>query len=100
MPPTADGDAVDVDGVLNLINSGTIRGLGAKGLDSGGLPNNSEGVAAGGGTITNNAGGTISGEAQTGDPLREARGILIDDGSNGSGVAATTVTNAGTIGAF
>ncbi len=92
-----DGDGVDVDGVVVLTNNGVIRGLGAKGVDSGGLPNNSEGVAAGGGTIINNFGAEISANNSTGDPTREGRGILIDDGSNGSGVAITTVTNSGLI---
>lgn len=91
-----DGDGVDVDGVLNLTNNGIIRGLGAKGMDNGGLPNGSDGVAAGGGTIINNAGAEISGR-QNGGANVDSHGILVDDGSGGSGVAATTITNSGTI---
>ena len=94
-PPNVDGDGVDVDGVLTLINEGTVQGLEARGL-----ANNSEGVAAGGGTITNLAGGVIKGEARAGDPALEGRGILVDDGSGRPGVATTTVTNAGEIRGF
>ncbi len=89
---TGDGDGVDVDGVLNLTNNGVIRGLGAFGAG-----NNSEGVAAGGGTITNNTGAEISGQITTGGGGAVGNGILIDDGNGGSGVAATTITNAGLI---
>ncbi|WP_269542201.1 beta strand repeat-containing protein [Cerasicoccus fimbriatus] len=94
---TGDGDGVDVDGVLNLTNYGTIAGLGADGNDSGGNPNNAEGVAAGGGIIHNMEGGDIYGQAATGNLSREGRGILIDDGMGGSGVATTTINNAGSI---
>jgi uncharacterized protein with beta-barrel porin domain len=83
-----DGDGVDIDGVANITNYGTIRGTGAGGVDSGGLPNGAEGIAAGGGTIVNNAGALVSGASV---------GILVDNGANGPGVAATTITNAGTI---
>lgn len=91
-----DGDGVDVDGVLNLTNNGIIRGLGAKGVDSGGLPNGSDGVAAGGGTIINNAGAEISGR-QNGGANVDSHGILVDNGSGGSAVAAATITNSGLI---
>ena len=95
-----DGDGLDVDGVLELMNFGTVEGLGAKGVDNGRppRPNHSEGVAAGGGTIDNRAGGMILGKAQTGE---EGRGILVDDGNGGATrVAATKVINAGTIHGF
>ncbi len=94
-----DGDGVDVDGVVHFTNHGTAKGLGAKGVDSGGQANNPEAVAAGGGTIINTATGRIIGNADVtnGAAGREGRGILIDDGSNGSGVAATTITNDGLI---
>jgi len=92
-----DGDGVDIDGIATIVNYGTIQGLGAGGVDSSGNPNGAEGIAAGGGTITNYAGATIYGESV---------GILIDDGANGTvmgrgtstatgGVA--TITNSGTI---
>lgn len=94
-----DGDGVDVDGVVHFTNHGTAQGLGAKGVDSGGQPNNPEAVAAGGGTIINTATGLILGNANVpnGAAGREGRGILIDDGSGGSGVATTTITNDGLI---
>ncbi|MBE9604489.1 autotransporter domain-containing protein [Acetobacteraceae bacterium H6797] len=83
-----DGDGVDIDFVANITNYGIIQGTGAGGVDSGGSPNHSEGIAAGGGTIVNHTGALISG-ADT--------GILIDDGSGNGAYAATTITNAGTI---
>ncbi len=97
-----DGDGVDVDGVLSLTNSGDILGLGAKGVGSDGLPNNAEGVAMGGGSITNNATGRIIGstsasDAPNGDPTRAGNGILVDDSSGGNAIAATTITNSGLI---
>lgn len=94
-----DGDGVDVDGVVHFTNHGTAQGLGAKGVDSGGQANNPEAVAAGGGTIINTSTGVILGNADVtnGAAGREGRGILIDDGSGGSGVAATTITNDGLI---
>ncbi|UEM21982.1 autotransporter domain-containing protein [Skermanella mucosa] len=83
-----DGDGVDIDLIATISNYGTIRGTGAGGVDSGGRPNGSEGIAAGGGTILNAAGATITGAT---------RGILIDDGASGSAYGATTITNEGTI---
>lgn len=70
-----DGDGVDIDGVAYVENYGRIQGLGAGGLDSGGQPNGADGIAAGGGTIINHAGATIYGQS---------KGILIDNGSDGS----------------
>lgn len=83
-----DGDGVDIDGIGNVTNFGTVRGTGASGVDTGGQTNNSEGIALGGGTILNAAGALISGANH---------GILVDNGSGGSAVGATTITNAGTI---
>jgi outer membrane autotransporter protein len=83
-----DGDGVDIDLAGTVINYGTIKGLGAKGSKDGQL-NKSEGVAMGGGTITNaDADSLIYGKDN---------GILIDDGNDGSAVAATTITNHGSI---
>lgn len=70
-----DGDGVDIDGVAYVENWGTIRGNGAGGFDSDGNPNGADGIAAGGGTIVNHAGATIYGQS---------KGILIDDGANGT----------------
>ncbi|MFJ4345302.1 autotransporter domain-containing protein [Pseudomonas sp. NPDC089401] len=83
-----DGDGVDIDKIGYVYNAGTIQGLGAKGVDSGGRPNGSEGIAMGGGTVIN----TDTGVIRSVD-----NGILVDDGAEGSGVAATSITNAGRI---
>lgn len=86
--PDGDGDGVDMDGTITLQNFGRIEGLGASGHGSDGLPNTSDGVAAGGGFIVNNAGGVI---------ISTDRGILIDNGSQGNSFAVTNISNAGTI---
>lgn len=74
-----DGDGVDIDGIAYVENYGRIQGLGAGGFDSGGAPNGADGIAAGGGTIINHAGATIYGQS---------KGILIDDGSDGTAIAS------------
>ncbi|SFU72519.1 Uncharacterized conserved protein, contains a C-terminal beta-barrel porin domain [Polaromonas sp. YR568] len=74
-----DGDGVDIDGIAYVENYGRIEGLGAGGFDSGGNPNGADGIAAGGGTIINHAGAVIFGQS---------KGILVDDGANGSAIAA------------
>jgi autotransporter-associated beta strand protein len=89
-----DGDGVDVDGIINLTNNGVIRGLGAIGLN-GGSSNTVEGLAIGGGTVINGVGAEISGQNLSG--TSDANGILVDDSNNGSALAATTITNSGTI---
>lgn len=91
-----DGDGVDVDGTVTLTNNGIIRGLGAAGNGSDGLPNHPEGVAIGGGTIINNAGAEITGGALDGTGI-EGHGILVDDSSGGAAFAATSITNGGLI---
>ncbi|MBY8822811.1 autotransporter domain-containing protein [Sphingomonas colocasiae] len=83
-----DGDGVDIDLVGTIRNYGTIEGLSAAGVDSGGSPNNAQGIAMGGGLIENAAGATIVGGADA---------ILIDDGSGGGAYGSTAITNAGTI---
>jgi subtilase-type serine protease len=88
LQPNGDGDGVDIDLVAHIENYGTIKGLGASGVDKGGSPNGSEGIAAGGGYIFNAAGALISSVDSA---------ILVDDGSGGSGKAATTLINNGTI---
>lgn len=70
-----DGDGVDIDGMAYIENAGRIEGTGAGGLDSSGFSNGADGIAAGGGTIINLAGGEIFGQS---------KGILIDDGASGS----------------
>ncbi len=85
-----DGDGVDVDGIVTLTNSGTIRGINA-----GGAGNNSEGVSIGGGTVTNS--GLISGENSAPGGAK-GNGILVNNSETGlAAFAATTVTNSGTI---
>jgi outer membrane autotransporter protein len=83
-----DGDGVDIDGIATIDNHGTIAGTAAQGLGSDDLPNTADGIAAGGGTIINRAGATIS---STG------RAILVDDSSQGPALAAVGIDNAGTI---
>lgn len=87
LPADSDGDAIDIDGLANIENWGTIEGLGHDGYHKG-EPNVSEGIAIGGGTIINHEGGTIYGYG---------RAIQIDDSSNGNAAAATTIVNDGTI---
>ena len=94
---TADGDGVDVDGILTLNNSGDVLGLGAKGSG-----NNAEAVSIGGGSITNTSTGRIVGsslaaDAPNGDPTHAGNGILADDSNDGNAVAATTISNSGLI---
>lgn len=83
-----DGDGVDIDNIGHIYNEGIIQGLGAKGVDSGGRPNGSEGIAMGGGTIVNTGTGIIR---------SVDNGILVDDGAEGPGVDSTRITNAGLI---
>lgn len=83
-----DGDGIDIDFVAYIENYGTIQGTGAGGHGSDGLANTSEGIAAGGGTIFNYAGATITGAGL---------GILIDDSSQGNAAFDTYIVNAGTI---
>src|SRR6201999_296949 len=87
----SDGDAIDVDGLAQISNYGTIQGLGAHGYHDGTTANDaniSEGIAIGGGVIDNYAGGTIYGYG---------RAIEVDNSSNGPGFTSTTVYNEGTI---
>jgi hypothetical protein len=83
----SDGDAIDIDGLLELDNYGTVRGAGHSGLKDG-EPNVSEGIAVGGGIIRNHEGGVISGFG---------RAIQFDDSSNAGALGVATVTNAGLI---
>ncbi len=65
---TGDGDGVDVDGVMNLTNTGTIHSLNAVGSAS-------EGISVGGGKIVNS--GTIEGSVAAGNTSDIARGITL-----------------------
>lgn len=84
-----DGDGVDIDFIGDITNHGTIQGTGAKGQKPGDTPNQSEGIAMGGGSIVN---------ADADSVIRGAgNGILIDDGSSGGAYGETTIVNHGTI---
>jgi hypothetical protein len=93
---TGDGDGVDVDGLVNLTNTGVIRSLNAFSDVPGGA---SEGVTTGGGTITNS--GTIEGDVAVGNVNAVGRGITLA-GVDTSGTpepiyANSVVTNSGFI---
>lgn len=81
----SDGDAIDIDGLLTLNNTGTIEGLGAEGYHDG-EPNVSEGIAIGGGSINND--GRIYGYG---------RGIQVDNSGNANALGATLIVNRGEI---
>ena len=83
-----DGDGVDVDFRAVIHNYGSIRGEGSGGTGSDGLPNTSEGIAAGGGVIRNFSGAEIVGKDL---------GILIDDSSQGGAPYDTYIANTGVI---
>jgi subtilase-type serine protease len=111
---TGDGDGVDVDGIVKLTNTGTIRSVQA-------LNDTSEGVTVGGGTIVNS--GIIEGDNVNGgigrgitlagldkDPTTDAaiptEGIFINTsvdnsglirGQTDSGIAVTGAANSFTV---
>lgn len=82
-----DGDAIDIDGLLTLVNTGTIAGLGAHGAKDG-EANISEAIAIGGGSILNTQTGVIYGYG---------RAIQVDNSGNAGAPGATQITNHGTI---
>ncbi len=71
---TGDGDGVDVDGLVTLINTGVIRSLNAA-PGTGETAAFSEGVSVGGGTITNS--GTIEGLVAAGNAAGKGIGITL-----------------------
>jgi hypothetical protein len=83
---TGDGDGVDVDGLVNLINTGTIVSLNAV-PGSGETVAYSEGISVGGGSITNS--GLIEGLVATGNTGAKGIGITL------SGNDITSGPNAG-----
>jgi hypothetical protein len=96
---TGDGDGVDVDGLVNLTNTGTIRSVNAFSAVAG-SPAVSEGVTVGGGTIVN--AGTIEGLVSAGNTNAVGRGITVAGNDITSGPLAgtreaiygnTTITN-------
>jgi hypothetical protein len=93
---TGDGDGIDVDGVVNINNSGTIESLNAFSATT---PAQSEGVTVGGGTIVNT--GTIEGDVAAGNTNARGRGITFA-GVDTSGApepiyADSSVANSGLI---
>jgi hypothetical protein len=93
---TGDGDGVDVDGIVNLTNTGVIQSFNSF-SDVPGEAN--EGITTGGGTITNS--GTIEGDVAEGNVNAVGRGITLA-GVDASGTpepiyADSVVTNSGFI---
>ena len=84
---TGDGDGVDVDGLVNLTNSGVIRSINAFSTLAAGLAY-SEGVTVGGGSITNS--GTIEGLVAAGNTNAVGRGITLAGNDITSGPLAGT----------
>ncbi|HET8706903.1 MAG TPA: hypothetical protein VFM46_11440 [Pseudomonadales bacterium] len=94
---TGDGDGVDSDGLVNISNTGVIRSLNAYSASGLGF---SEGITAGGGTITNS--GVIEGLVTSGSSNTVGRGITLAGNDITSGALAgtreaiygpTTITN-------
>ncbi|WP_326535905.1 beta strand repeat-containing protein [Pseudorhodoferax sp.] len=80
---TGDGDGIDIDGLANITNSGTIRSLNAM-PGTGETRAFSEGISVGGGTVTNS--GTIEGLVAPGNASAVGRGITLtgNDKSDGT----------------
>jgi len=71
---SGDGDGVDVDGLVNITNSGTIRSMNSFSAIAG-SPGFSEGITVGGGSITNS--GLIEGLVAVGNSNARGRGITL-----------------------
>ncbi|HEY0267948.1 MAG TPA: hypothetical protein VGC12_01810, partial [Methyloradius sp.] len=84
---TGDGDGVDVDGLVNITNTGVIRSINAYSAPSDGLAY-SEGISVGGGTIINS--GTIEGLVAAGNTNAVGRGITLAGNDITSGSLAGT----------
>jgi hypothetical protein len=69
---TGDGDGIDVDGVVNITNTGTIRSINSFSTTT---PGQSEGITVGGGIITNS--GLIVGQVAAGNTNAVGRGITL-----------------------
>ncbi|MBR0565909.1 PEP-CTERM sorting domain-containing protein [Azoarcus sp. L1K30] len=83
---TGDGDGIDVDGLANITNTGTIRSLNA--FSAGGAPAQSEAISIGGGTIIN--AGIIEGLVEPGNANAVGRGISLLGNDIESGPLAGT----------
>ncbi|TWI69497.1 putative secreted protein [Pseudoduganella lurida] len=84
---TGDGDGVDVDGLVDIVNTGTIRSLNAFSLPADGRAF-SEGISAGGGRIVN--AGLIEGLVAPGNGNALGRGITLAGNDISSGALAGT----------
>ena len=84
---TGDGDGIDIDGLVNLTNTGVIRSLNAFSAPANGLAY-SEGITVGGGTIVNS--GTIEGRVAAGNTNAVGRGITLAGNDITSGPLAGT----------
>lgn len=84
---TGDGDGVDIDGLVNLTNTGLIRSVNAYSALADGLAY-SEGISVGGGGITNS--GTIEGLVAAGNSNALGRGITLAGNDITSGALAGT----------
>ena len=69
-----DGDGIDVDGLVNVTNTGIIRSINAFNIAADGVAH-SEGMTVGGGTITNS--GTIEGLVASGNTNAVGIGISL-----------------------
>ena len=70
---TGDGDGIDVDGLVNIVNTGTILSYNAVGTAL--STAHSEGITVGGGTIENS--GTIKGLVSSGNAYAVGYGITL-----------------------
>ena len=84
---TGDGDGVDVDGLVAITNTGTIRSINAFSPLASGVAF-SEGISVGGGTIVNS--GTIEGLVAAGNTNALGRGITLVGNDITSGPLAGT----------
>lgn len=84
---TGDGDGVDVDGLVDITNTGIIRSLNAFSTPAAGLAF-SEGITAGGGRIVNS--GTIDGLVAAGNTNAVGRGITLAGNDIATGPLAGT----------
>ena len=82
---TGDGDGIDVDGLVDIANSGTIRSVNSF---SAGLSAYSEGITVGGGKIVNS--GTIEGLVAVGNSNAYGRGITLSGNDIATGPLAGT----------
>ncbi len=71
---TGDGDGIDVDGIVHITNTGTIRSINAFSAVAG-SPAQSEGITVGGGTIVYS--GLIEGDVAAGNTNAVGRGISL-----------------------